>query len=135
MLSVNPHLPTRGREKGRKGRETYKLNIKTTLLIILIILREIKQNIQNRYCVSWSWVLGSHQRLPGQGSLGLDSAVDGNWSQECMDRNLDQGCKQNGELGPLQKAAMDEESEIVAIPHFKPSMACMAWNTSLVNIG
>jgi len=44
MLSVNPCLPTRGRDKGGKGRETYKWNIKTTLLItliILIIIREI----------------------------------------------------------------------------------------------
>jgi len=47
---LTPALPTRGREKGRKGRETYKLSIKTTLLITLIIviillLREIKQNM------------------------------------------------------------------------------------------
>jgi len=52
MLSIKPHLPTTGREKGEKGRETYKINIKIALIIILIkliilILREIKQNIQN----------------------------------------------------------------------------------------
>jgi len=51
MLSVNPRLPTAGREKGRKGRETYKLNIKTALLMTLIILItltiiEMKQNTQ-----------------------------------------------------------------------------------------
>jgi len=40
--------PTRGGEKAGKGRETYKLNIKTALLIILI-MREIRQNIQNQY--------------------------------------------------------------------------------------
>jgi len=49
MSSINPGPPTRGREKGGEGREAYKLNIKTALLIILIILtiRQIKQNIQN----------------------------------------------------------------------------------------
>jgi len=39
-------LPTRGKEKGGKGRETFKLNIKTALLTTLIILI-IRQNIQN----------------------------------------------------------------------------------------
>jgi len=54
MLSIKPHPPIRGREKAGKGRETYKLNIKTALIITLTILitltiREIKQNIQTRY--------------------------------------------------------------------------------------
>jgi len=55
MLSINPHpTTTTGVEKGGKGRETYKLNIKTALLITLIMLiklmvREIKQNVENRY--------------------------------------------------------------------------------------
>jgi len=49
MLPVNPCPPTRGREKGGKGRETYKLYIKTALLITLIIIRGIKQNRQNQY--------------------------------------------------------------------------------------
>jgi len=51
MLSINPHPPTAGREKGGKGRETYKLDIKTALLITLVILilrmRQIRQNIHN----------------------------------------------------------------------------------------
>jgi len=47
MLSVKPHPPTTGREKGGKGRETYKLDIKTALLKILI--REIRQDLQNQY--------------------------------------------------------------------------------------
>jgi len=38
MLSINPHPPNRGKETRGKGRETYKLNIKTALLITLIIL-------------------------------------------------------------------------------------------------
>jgi len=53
MLSFNPRSSTTGREKGGKESETYKLNTKTALLITLIILivpiiRQIKQNIQNR---------------------------------------------------------------------------------------
>jgi len=52
MLPINPHPPSGGREKGSKGREAFKLNIKTALLITLIIqitliIREIIQNIQN----------------------------------------------------------------------------------------
>jgi len=37
---LTPALPTRGREKGGKGREIYRLGIKTSLLITLLI-REI----------------------------------------------------------------------------------------------
>ena len=46
----------------------------------------------------------------------MDSAVDGNWTQECTDRNLDQDCRQDNKQGPLQKQAMDEESESLVIP-------------------
>jgi len=54
MLSVNPCPPTTGKEKGGKRRETYNLNINAALLTTLIILiilmvRGLKQNIQNRY--------------------------------------------------------------------------------------
>jgi len=55
MLSINPcPSPPPGREKGGKGRETYKLNIETALPITLIILliliiTEVRQNTQNRY--------------------------------------------------------------------------------------
>jgi len=54
MLSINPHPPTRGREKGEKGREAYKLNIKTALpvtliILIILIIRKIILNIQNQY--------------------------------------------------------------------------------------
>ena len=48
MLSVNPRPPHQGREKGGKGRETYKFDIKTALLIILII-KEMKHSIPNGY--------------------------------------------------------------------------------------
>jgi len=52
MLAINSRPPTTGREKGGRGRETYKLNIKTALLItivllLIIIIIEIKQNTQN----------------------------------------------------------------------------------------
>ena len=78
MLSVNPHPSAR-----RKGRETYKLSIKTTLLITLIIviillIRDIKQNMQNWYWVSRSWVPGcwctgsSCQALTWRSRTGLN---------------------------------------------------------------
>jgi len=49
-------------------------------------------------------------------SLGLASAADRNWTRECMDRDLDQDCRQNNEQGPLLKPAMEEESETLVIP-------------------
>jgi len=49
------------------------------------------------------------------GSLGLDSALDGNWIQECTDWNLDQDHRQDKEQGALQKSAMDEESETLMV--------------------
>jgi len=33
-----------------------------------------------------------------------------------MDQNLDQGCREDKEQGPLQKSAMEEESETLMIP-------------------
>jgi len=56
----------------------------------------------------------SCQAAPG--SPGLDSALGGNWTQECTDGNLDQDHRQSNEQGPLQKVAMDEESETLVIP-------------------
>jgi len=50
------------------------------------------------------------------GSPGLDSTVGRNWTQGCMDRNLDQDCRLDKEQGTLQKVAMDEESETLVIP-------------------
>ena len=50
------------------------------------------------------------------GSPGLASAVDRNWTQECTDQNPDQDHRQDSEQGPLQKAAMDEESETLVVP-------------------
>jgi len=56
----------------------------------------------------------SCQAAPG--SPGLDSAADGNWAQEYTDWDLDQDRRQKKEQGPLQKQAMDEESETLVIP-------------------
>ena len=96
---LTPALSTRGREKGGKGRETYKLSVRTALLIILIILiiREIRQNIQNQYRISQSWVprvLASCQQLPGSTrkfwtglssrwelDSGMHGSESGSWSQ------------------------------------------------------
>jgi len=50
------------------------------------------------------------------GSPGLDSSADGNWIQECTDRNMYQDCRQDREQGPLQKPAIDEEGETLMIP-------------------
>ena len=61
------------------------------------------------------WHLTSRcQPAPGNPRLAL--AVDRNWTQECTDRNLDQDRRQNNKQGPLQKPAMDKESETLMIP-------------------
>ena len=103
-----PRPPTRGRNKGGKGRETYKWNIKTALLITGIILKikGIKQNRQNQYWVLWNWVPrglvpGRHQEVPD-----WTLQLDGNWTRECTDGNLDQDRRQDKEQGPPQKLAI-----------------------------
>jgi len=48
------------------------------------------------------------------GSPRLDSAVDRNRTEELTERNLD--CRQENKQGPLQKPALDEESETLVIP-------------------
>jgi len=53
----------------------------------------------------------SCQAAPG--SPGLASAVGRNWTQGCTDRDLDQNGRQDNEQGPLQKAAMDEETLVI----------------------
>jgi len=50
------------------------------------------------------------------GSPGLALAADGNWTQEFTDQDLDQGRRQDNDQGPLQQAAMDEESKTLVIP-------------------
>jgi len=66
MLSTNPLPLHQGKGKRRK-RERDEINSKTDLLIMLtivVVLKEIKQNIQKSYRVSWSWVplvFASHQ--------------------------------------------------------------------------
>jgi len=139
MLSINPCFPIRGREKGGKGRETYKLNIK--------IFTNNTNNIKNyRNNAQYTKLTLSFPELgagcwrptsscqAAPGSPGLASAAGRNWTQECTDLSLDQDRRQNNEQGPFQKAAMDEESETLVIPQLQ-TMTCMAWNTALVNIG
>ena len=71
---LTPSLPPEEGKKEKKG-ASYKLNIKTALLITLIILiiREIMQYIKNLYGVFQSWVPGTdvppaaarqHQDIP-----------------------------------------------------------------------
>jgi len=43
------------------------------------------------------------------------SSVDGNWTQDRTDRNLAQDRRQDKEQRPLQKLALDEESETLVI--------------------
>jgi len=47
--------------------------------------------------------------------MSWDLAVNGNWSRECMDWNLDQDHRQGNKQGPLQKPAMDEDCETLGI--------------------
>jgi len=54
--------------------------------------------------------------LAAPDSPGLALAAGRNWTQEHMDRNLDQDRGQDNKQGPLQKQAMDEESESLVIP-------------------
>jgi len=43
------------------------------------------------------------------GSPRLASAEDRNWTQECVNRNVDKDCKWDKEQGPFHKLAMDKE--------------------------
>jgi len=56
----------------------------------------------------------SCQAAPG--SPGLASAAGRNWTQGCTDWDPDQDFRQNNKQGPLQQAAMDEESKSLVIP-------------------
>jgi len=62
------------------------------------------------------------------GSPGLDSAVDGKWTQECRDRNLGRDYRQDNTFlfrsRPWTKRARPSES-----PRFKLSMIFMVWKT------
>jgi len=76
------------------------------------------QIIQNQHGVYGHWRPSSScQAAPG--SPGLASAAGRNWTQERTDQDLYQDCRQDNEQGPLQKAAMDEDSETLAIPQLQ----------------
>jgi len=144
MLSVNPHPPTRGREKEEKGERhfiEYKISFinntndtnninnkrnKTKCTKPILSFRELGAGRWHPASSCWA--------APGSPGLAL-AAIGRNWTQECTDQNLEQDRRKDNEQGPLQKTAMDKESENLAISSFKLSMMCMAWNTSLVSIG
>jgi len=116
--SLFPPPPHQGKGTGGKGRETYTLGIKTASLIILIT-RETMQNTPHRPRGrrAGSGALASHPRLPGSTRKSRTGfAADGNWTQECTDRNPDQDRRQDKEQSPIQQAARDEECETLVIP-------------------
>jgi len=112
-LAANRRPPNRGR--GGKGGEAYTPNVKTALLLII---REIVQNAKHttptRVSRRWAPGPGSCGKAPG--NPGPDTLVGGNGTRERTDRDLDQDRRQDSEQGPLQKPAMDEESETLVIP-------------------
>lgn len=79
------------------------------------------QNIQNEHGVSQMMMevcaagAGVTPVASGQtpGSLGLNSAVDGNWIRECTDWNQD--CREENRQG-LQMSAVNEETKTLVIP-------------------
>jgi len=120
MLSTNHRPPHLGSGKGRKREKDLQLEMKTALLIILLI----REN--NAKCTK---PILSFPELGAMGagvppaaarqapdSPGLDPAADRNWTQECTDQNLDQNRRQNKEQGPVQKPTTDEECESLVIP-------------------
>jgi len=117
-----------GKEKGGKGRETHKFNIKNTKNTNNVNNKRKKQNIQNPiyFPGAGCWGAGTlpadARQVPG--GPGLASAVDRNWTEECTDWNLDQDLRQDKEQGPLQKLVVDKESKILMTLSCKPSMTC-----------
>jgi len=79
----------------------------------------MKRNTQGRNGAPRGWVprasTSSCRAAPG--SPGLAPATDRDWTQGCTDRDRDQDRRQDKEQGPLQKAAMDEDSEPVINPY------------------
>ena len=79
-----PLLTTVGGEGGEQGREAYKLDIKTALLItlIMLVIREMKRNTQGRNGSPRGWVprapASSCRAAPG--SPGLAPATDRDWT-------------------------------------------------------
>jgi len=78
------------------------------------------QDTQNQYWVSGFVCCGGCCHTSGwraaPGSPRLASAVDGNWTQGCTDRNLDQDRRQDQVQGSLQKPVTDEKNESLVIP-------------------
>jgi len=144
MFSVNPHPPTRGREKEGKGRETYKWNI-----------RSFTNNTNNtnsinnkRYNVKYTKSILSFPELGALGA-GIPPTAAGqyqavpDWHRQQTGTGL-----RDTEIGIWIRLTGRTTSRVLfssqpwmkrARPSLfsssKLSMTCMAWNTSLVNIG
>lgn len=125
MLFINVLFPPPPKERKREEKRETSCKIKKKKKRqIALIIREIIENIQTSYLISRAAV------VPAAGcscqadtrSPRRDSAVDRNWVQGCPDCHLDQDGQQENSWVPLQKPAMEEESE---------TMTCMAWNTSV----
>jgi len=124
MLSINPPPSHQRKEKGGKGRETYKLNIKgfTKNSHNTNDINNKRNNAKLTKLTLRFPELGAGHWHPASnckaapGSPGLALAVGRSWTQGCTDRDLDQDGRQDNEQCSLQKAAMDEESEILVIP-------------------
>jgi len=120
MLSINPHFPTRGREKEEKG-ETYRLNIKS-FTNNTNNTNNKRNNLKYTKLTLSLLELGARCWRPASScgaapdSLALASTADGNWTQGCTDRDLNQDRRQDKEQGPLQQLAMDKENKTLMIP-------------------
>ena len=104
----------------------------------MLIIREIRQNIQNQHRVSQSWVSGTgvlpaaagrHQEVPDWtpqwAGSGLRNARTRIWIRVASSRKI--------------RVLFRSQTWVKTVrpswsPSFKLSMACMAWNTSLVFI-
>ena len=116
--AINPCPPTRGREKEGKGRETYKLNIKTSFT----------NNINNKrnktkytklilsFPALGAGMLVSHQQLPGstrKSRTGLfskqepDSGMHGSESGSELQTGQGAGSSSEGDHGRRQRDLRD----------------------------
>jgi len=110
--------------KGGKGRETYKLNIRSftnNTYNTNNINNKRNKTKYTRPTLSFPELGAKHWRPTSScwaspGSPRLASAAGRNWTLGWTDQNLDQDHRQDNERGPLQQVAMDEESETLMIP-------------------
>jgi len=118
MLSVNPYPPHQ--EKGKRRKRERELQIGYLNNFTNNSNNTCNTNNQRNNAKYTKMILCfSELHATGAGILPvaarqapsrprLDSAVDGNWIQECMDQNLDQVRKKDNKQSSFQKPAMDE---------------------------